>query len=98
MTSPDSLERPMVSGSVPSGSSSPAFGPLVMTIRDTESVVAAPPLEADGCGLDAAIGAVAAARATGAAAGDGAGSGIRRTFTPNRSARSEYTTANTKNH
>jgi len=41
MTSPDSLDRPIVSGSVPKGSSSPAFGPVVITIRETVCVVAA---------------------------------------------------------
>ncbi len=60
-----------------------------MTIRDTVSVVAAPPFAPDDVGRDDATGAVADARAAGAGAAAGAGSGIRRTFTPNRSARSE---------
>ena len=67
-----------MSGSVPRGSSSPAFGPLVMTMRETVAVVAAPP-----CGLADAGGRGGATRggrrrrARGAGAGRGAAGGFR---------------------
>src|SRR3546814_20784242 len=105
MTSPDSLERPIVSGSVPSGSSSPAFGPLVMTMRETVLVVAAPPNAASFAFAGAAAGAgrlTASVASPGPAAGAGtgaaAGSGGFRPFTPTRSARRDDTTAKTQNH
>ncbi len=89
MTRPDSLERPIVSGSVPSGSSSPAFGPLVMTMLETVSVVAFFPFppRAGAAGALGGTGAVAARGAGEAVAFAGTGCGSLRTRTPKRSAR-----------
>src|SRR3546814_19243510 len=105
MTSPDSLERPIFSGSVPSGSSSPAFGPLVMTMRETVLVVAAPPTAASFAFAGAAAGAgrlTASVASPGPAAGAGtgaaAGPGSFRAFTPNRSGRRVYNTPEQQNH
>src|SRR3954453_8642446 len=100
MTSPDSLERPIVIGSVPSGNSSPAFGPEVMTSLETVLVVAVP-LACGVCGafgvgnfagVSASVGADAEEDEAGVvviAGVDAASAGSLRTLTPNRSARSE---------
>ncbi len=83
MTRPESAERPIVSWSPSSGSSSPSFAPEVMTRRRAGSpgVVGAAGLEGVAAGATEGVANAAAPDAA-------AGAGMRRTFVPNRSERS----------